>query len=223
MEYSHQEDHKSVLEEAQKLKEQGNTYFVAKDYDDAERYYTKAIELLLGLQIDQETGNEHEEEKRDESGEPSQHIHTTSEEIDKENKEDEKQEEISRVHPHQRERIATPQPKSSLKDRLPSDLHHPCSVYYANRAACHIAKEAWQAAIEDCSKSLELYPDYPKVLIRRAKAYEESNKLREALQGRLDWSRFWRIESLSRLHTSTRTGSLTASSSRGYGSPATTY
>lgn len=46
------------------------------------------------------------------------------------------------------------------------------SIYYANRAACHVRLQAFQEAIRDCSSALELQPDYIKALIRRGCAHE---------------------------------------------------
>ncbi|KAL8211705.1 UNVERIFIED_CONTAM: Tetratricopeptide repeat protein 1 [Gekko kuhli] len=39
-----------------------------------------------------------------------------------------------------------------------------------------------EAAIGDCSKALELNPDYIKALLRRAELYEKTEKLDEALE-----------------------------------------
>lgn len=39
-----------------------------------------------------------------------------------------------------------------------------------------------QSAIEDCTHSLDYKPDYVRALLRRAKLYEETEKLEEALK-----------------------------------------
>ena len=36
--------------------------------------------------------------------------------------------------------------------------------------------------ISDCTKAIELHPHYPKPVLRRAQAYEKTNKLDEALE-----------------------------------------
>lgn len=64
----------------------------------------------------------------------------------------------------------------------PLDCANERSILYGNRAAAHIQLNNKQIAIEDCSKSLELNPNYIKVLIRRAKLYEETEKLDESLE-----------------------------------------
>nr|BAN20706.1 conserved hypothetical protein [Riptortus pedestris] len=55
------------------------------------------------------------------------------------------------------------------------------SILYANRAAAKIKLELTESAIEDCSKAIELEPNYVKALLRRAQLYENSEKLDEAL------------------------------------------
>ncbi|XP_020289762.1 tetratricopeptide repeat protein 1 [Pseudomyrmex gracilis] len=57
------------------------------------------------------------------------------------------------------------------------------SILYANRAAakamCQTEKDS---VISDCTKAIELNPSYVKAYVRRAQAYEESDKLDEALE-----------------------------------------
>lgn len=55
------------------------------------------------------------------------------------------------------------------------------SILYANRAAAKIKLDAKNAAIDDCTKALELNPDYVRAALRRAKLYEELDKYDEAL------------------------------------------
>ncbi|CAL8087187.1 unnamed protein product [Orchesella dallaii] len=56
------------------------------------------------------------------------------------------------------------------------------SILYANRGAAKIKIGCKDLAVMDCSKSLEYNPNYMKSLIRRAKLYEELDKLDEALE-----------------------------------------
>ncbi|GAB9462563.1 hypothetical protein Gpo141_00000051 [Globisporangium polare] len=56
------------------------------------------------------------------------------------------------------------------------------AVYFSNRAACLIRLGRPEEAIDDCSQSIELSPNYVKALIRRAEAYEKLDKLDEALR-----------------------------------------
>ncbi|CAG9773038.1 unnamed protein product [Ceutorhynchus assimilis] len=55
------------------------------------------------------------------------------------------------------------------------------AVLYANRAASKAKLDRKQSAIDDCSKAIELNDKYVKAYLRRAKLYEESDKLDESL------------------------------------------
>lgn len=77
---------------------------------------------------------------------------------------------------------------------------HDRAVIYANRAAClmkmvsqkfsqivfvrrnYFFKEKYEAAVQSCTKSIDLEPNYVKALIRRAESYKMIDKLEEALQ-----------------------------------------
>ncbi|XP_022086545.1 tetratricopeptide repeat protein 1-like [Acanthaster planci] len=56
------------------------------------------------------------------------------------------------------------------------------SIMYANRAACRVRQEDFENAITDCTKALDLNPLYLKVVLRRAQAYELTDKLEDALK-----------------------------------------
>uniref|UniRef100_A0A670IWA3 Tetratricopeptide repeat protein 1 n=1 Tax=Podarcis muralis TaxID=64176 RepID=A0A670IWA3_PODMU len=56
------------------------------------------------------------------------------------------------------------------------------SILYSNRAAARMKQEKREIAISDCSKALELNPNYIKALLRRAELYEKTEKLDEALE-----------------------------------------
>ncbi|TMW54007.1 hypothetical protein DOY81_000939 [Sarcophaga bullata] len=65
------------------------------------------------------------------------------------------------------------------------------AVLYGNRAAAKIKLESKKSALEDCNKALELWPDYVRVLLRRAKLYEHEEKLDEALA---DYKRVYELD-----------------------------
>ena len=65
------------------------------------------------------------------------------------------------------------------------------SVYFANRAACHLKLESFSEAIIDCSAALELHPNYIKALMRRAASLEAIKNYDEAL---MDLRRVLEIE-----------------------------
>ncbi|XP_014665987.1 PREDICTED: tetratricopeptide repeat protein 1-like isoform X1 [Priapulus caudatus] len=64
-------------------------------------------------------------------------------------------------------------PLSFFKDR---------SIMYSNRAATRLRLGQKEEAILDCSKAVELNPNYLKAVLRRAQTYELLEKLDEALE-----------------------------------------
>ena len=56
------------------------------------------------------------------------------------------------------------------------------AVFFSNRAMARLKMELYEAAAADCTVSLELAPDNLKTLLRRAKAYEDSEKLLDAVE-----------------------------------------
>ncbi|XP_059219702.1 tetratricopeptide repeat protein 1 [Stomoxys calcitrans] len=65
------------------------------------------------------------------------------------------------------------------------------AVLYGNRAAAKIKIENKKPAIEDCTKAIELWPEYVRALLRRAKLYEHEDKLDEALA---DYKRVYELD-----------------------------
>ncbi|XP_019962451.1 tetratricopeptide repeat protein 1 isoform X2 [Paralichthys olivaceus] len=55
------------------------------------------------------------------------------------------------------------------------------SVLFSNRAAARLHLELKEQAISDCTRAIELNPDYVRALLRRAELYEQTDKLDEAL------------------------------------------
>jgi tetratricopeptide (TPR) repeat protein len=45
-------------------------------------------------------------------------------------------------------------------------------IYFANRAACHLAREEYEDAVEDCGNAIDLDKGYLKAYMRRATAFE---------------------------------------------------
>ena len=54
------------------------------------------------------------------------------------------------------------------------------AVILKNKAAVHLKVSDYEAAIADCSASLEITPNDPKALFRRCQAYEALEKYEEA-------------------------------------------
>ena len=55
------------------------------------------------------------------------------------------------------------------------------SVYFANRAVCHLKLEDHPGAVRDCTAALDVDPGYVKALMRRSAAYEAMDDLERAL------------------------------------------
>ncbi|KAH8399600.1 hypothetical protein KR215_004393 [Drosophila sulfurigaster] len=55
------------------------------------------------------------------------------------------------------------------------------AVLFGNRAAAKMKLSSNKSAIDDCTKAIELYPEYVRALLRRAKLYEGEDRLDEAL------------------------------------------
>ncbi|XP_072119785.1 tetratricopeptide repeat protein 1 isoform X2 [Mobula birostris] len=56
------------------------------------------------------------------------------------------------------------------------------SILYSNRAAARMKLGNKEDAISDCTKAIELNPNYIRAFLRRAELYEKTEKLDEALQ-----------------------------------------
>ncbi|XP_030068548.1 tetratricopeptide repeat protein 1 [Microcaecilia unicolor] len=55
------------------------------------------------------------------------------------------------------------------------------SILFSNRGAARLKQDKMDSAIADCSKAIELNPDYIRAILRRAELYEKTEKLDEAL------------------------------------------
>ncbi|XP_067619942.1 tetratricopeptide repeat protein 1 [Eurosta solidaginis] len=55
------------------------------------------------------------------------------------------------------------------------------AILYGNRAAAKIKLDSKKSALEDCSKAIELWPEYVRVLMRRGKLCEQEDRLDDAL------------------------------------------
>ncbi|NXD08069.1 TTC1 protein, partial [Nothocercus nigrocapillus] len=56
------------------------------------------------------------------------------------------------------------------------------AVLFSNRAAAKMKQDKTEAALSDCSKAVELDPNYIRALLRRAELNEKTEKLDEALE-----------------------------------------
>ncbi|KAM4747755.1 tetratricopeptide repeat protein 1 [Rhinophrynus dorsalis] len=63
----------------------------------------------------------------------------------------------------------------------PAFHHKDRSILFSNRAAARMKQDKNDDALKDCTKAIELNPDYIRALLRRAELYEKTDKLDEAL------------------------------------------
>lgn len=77
-------------------------------------------------------------------------------------------------------------------EKLDNTTSEQLAVFYANRAACYAKTGEHSNVVDDCSRCLELRPDYVKALMRRALAREALELPTEALE---DVKRTLEIES----------------------------
>ena len=56
------------------------------------------------------------------------------------------------------------------------------AVYFGNRAACYLKLTLYDKCVDDCTSAIALSPNYVKVLMRRAKAFENKENLESALE-----------------------------------------
>lgn len=61
-----------------------------------------------------------------------------------------------------------------------NDKHQQLATFYKNRAAAYLKLERYDNAVNDCDKALEMEPNDPKSLFRRAQAKEGLNRYEEA-------------------------------------------
>lgn len=59
-------------------------------------------------------------------------------------------------------------------------------VFYKNRAAAYLKVNNYDAAVADCTESLEISPNDPKALFRRSQAYEALEKYEESYKDAVD-------------------------------------
>lgn len=84
--------------------------------------------------------------------------------------------------------------------------HKQLSTFYKNRAAAYLKLEKYEQVVRDCNKSLELEPNEPKAMYRRAQANEQLGRFEEAYR---DAVNVWNVDKsdnsvkqfVTRLHT----------------------
>lgn len=70
--------------------------------------------------------------------------------------------------------------------KVGGDKHTQLATFYKNRAAAYLKLEKYENAVNDCTKSLQLEPNDPKALFRRAQAKEHLERFEEAYRDAID-------------------------------------
>lgn len=70
--------------------------------------------------------------------------------------------------------------------KIGGEAHKDLSIFYKNRAACYLKTNDFGKAEKDCQLSLELSPNDPKALFRKAQALEGLEKFEEAYKSARD-------------------------------------
>ncbi|XP_056425490.1 tetratricopeptide repeat protein 1 [Hyla sarda] len=70
---------------------------------------------------------------------------------------------------------------SQALQKCPACYQKERAILYSNRAAARLKQDKTESALTDCTKAIELNPDYIRALLRRAELYEKTDKLDEAL------------------------------------------
>lgn len=65
------------------------------------------------------------------------------------------------------------------------------AIYNANCAACHLAIEHYNEAVQDCTNALNIDGSYVKALMRRCAAYEALGDVEKALEDAKKVSSTW--------------------------------
>lgn len=165
------EEQQHIIKEASSLKDQGNYCFVSGNFGDATEFYEKAILLLFPNFPNYEERVTHKPYNFERK---SPNLDNKNENTPNNNEEKIPSEQIAE--------------KNSLSEEVPSHYHSLLSVILGNKAACYSSLNLFEQSVKYCTYALELDPKYTKALIRRAKAYEALDKLREALAGKANYN-----------------------------------
>ena len=76
-------------------------------------------------------------------------------------------------------------------DTCPLDFKEDRAILFSNKAAALIKLNKKEHAVEECSKAIELNPDYLKALTRRGRLYEDTDRPHEAFA---DFARVFRLD-----------------------------
>uniref|UniRef100_A0A7S2EDA0 Tetratricopeptide repeat protein 1 n=1 Tax=Trieres chinensis TaxID=1514140 RepID=A0A7S2EDA0_TRICV len=166
--------------ESERLKAEGNAFFLAGQYDDACDKYNEAIEACPGEPTGAELlrmKEEHEEKRREESyrrhrEETDRRRGAATGAKDGENDEESGSDDEDLKGKELQEKFVPPRHPHGAK----------LAVYHCNRAACLLRMGRDEDAVSDCDISLMLNPVYVKAYLRRMSAQEKLEKTDLALE-----------------------------------------
>jgi len=179
-----------LVKNAQGVKEEGNRHFAQNEFEESIQLYTNAINYFVNYfnpriqEIKEEDelkveNNATETPTKPQEFNPKQReIPENKETLSQTTKENQENGEKSSESGTSKRQL----PKLSEEyANIPSKYYQYLSVYLCNRAASHFALKRYSETIEDTTSAIIMDPKYTKAYIRRAKAYEETNKFQEAL------------------------------------------
>lgn len=70
--------------------------------------------------------------------------------------------------------------------KIGGDKHKQLATFYKNRAAAYLKVEKYESAVNDCNRSLDIEPNDPKALFRRAQAREQLGRIEEAYRDAIE-------------------------------------
>lgn len=163
------EEDDPLIAKSEEFKKDGNEQFKAGNYLDACDMYTEAILACPGMKGVEllKLKTEFEEQERERVSE-----------------------EYRRAEAEKRQRMRQGE-QVDEKPSAPSELQkfevppHEygglLAIYHSNRAACLLHLHQYEEAISDCSVAILLNPKYAKAYLRRANAYEATERIEDAL------------------------------------------
>lgn len=149
-----------AVKKSEEFKKEGNEMFKNRNFLDAIDYYTDAIEHCPGMKGDEimKLKKEHEEQEREKA---TQRYNRDS------------RRRVQKLDRKGNEMETVETTEDNDDDLEPKEFVPPVheygeylSVYYSNRAACHIQLGSYQEAISDCDVASLVQPNYGKQIER---------------------------------------------------------
>ena len=150
------------------LKQEGNKHFQQGEWLDAFDSYSGAIEACPGL-----SGAELLQQRDEFEAAERERVYQIHRQ---------RQEEDRRRSSSTEGETPPDPPKPNAFQPPPHEYGKELSVYYCNRAACLLHLSRYDEAINDCDVAIILKLDYAKAYMRRATAYENTERTEEALR-----------------------------------------